>query len=80
MIVNLTMGMLTPPVGGLLFVTWSSPAYPVARMIGELWPSFPGADKRPGSAAVGRVSGAQYRATPQAFGQPIAAGCSRVNR
>jgi tripartite ATP-independent transporter DctM subunit len=37
-IVNLTMGMLTPPVGGLLFVTSVVARVPLARMIGELWP------------------------------------------
>jgi C4-dicarboxylate transporter, DctM subunit len=37
-IVNLTMGMLTPPVGGLLFVTSVVARVPLAKMIGELWP------------------------------------------
>ncbi len=37
-IVNLTMGMLTPPVGGLLFVTSIVARVPLARLIGELWP------------------------------------------
>ncbi|HUH93947.1 MAG TPA: TRAP transporter large permease [Casimicrobiaceae bacterium] len=37
-IVNLTMGMLTPPVGGLLFVTSVVARVPLARMLGELWP------------------------------------------
>jgi tripartite ATP-independent transporter DctM subunit len=37
-IVNLTMGMLTPPVGGLLFVTSVVARVPLARLIGELWP------------------------------------------
>jgi tripartite ATP-independent transporter DctM subunit len=37
-IVNLTMGMLTPPVGGLLFVTSVVARVPLARMIGEIWP------------------------------------------
>jgi tripartite ATP-independent transporter DctM subunit len=37
-IVNLTMGMITPPVGGLLFVTSVVARVPLARMIGELWP------------------------------------------
>ena len=37
-IVNLTMGMLTPPVGGLLFVTAAVAKVPLARMIGQLWP------------------------------------------
>ena len=37
-IVNLTMGMLTPPVGGLLFVTTVVARVPLAKLIGELWP------------------------------------------
>jgi C4-dicarboxylate transporter, DctM subunit len=37
-IVNLTMGMITPPVGGLLFVTSVVARVPLTRMIGELWP------------------------------------------
>src|SRR5207247_9019023 len=37
-IVNLTIGMLTPPVGGLLFVTAVVARVPLARMIVELWP------------------------------------------
>ena len=37
-IVNLTMGMLTPPVGGLLFVTSVVARVPLTRMVGELWP------------------------------------------
>jgi C4-dicarboxylate transporter DctM subunit len=37
-IVNLTMGMITPPVGGLLFVTSVVARVPLARLIGELWP------------------------------------------
>ena len=37
-IVNLTMGMLTPPVGGLLFVTSVVARVPLTRMIRELWP------------------------------------------
>jgi tripartite ATP-independent transporter DctM subunit len=37
-IVNLTMGMLTPPVGGLLFVTAVVARVPLAKLIGELWP------------------------------------------
>ena len=37
-IVNLTMGMLTPPVGGLLFVTSVVARVPLAKLIGELWP------------------------------------------
>jgi tripartite ATP-independent transporter DctM subunit len=37
-IVNLTMGMITPPVGGLLFVTSIVARVPLARLVGELWP------------------------------------------
>jgi tripartite ATP-independent transporter DctM subunit len=37
-IVNLTMGMITPPVGGLLFVTSIVARVPLARMTRELWP------------------------------------------
>ena len=37
-IVNLTMGMLTPPVGGLLFVTSIVARVPLARLVKELWP------------------------------------------
>ena len=37
-IVNLTMGMLTPPVGGLLFVTSIVAKVPLARLVRELWP------------------------------------------
>ncbi|HTR59800.1 MAG TPA: TRAP transporter large permease [Casimicrobiaceae bacterium] len=37
-IVNLTMGMLTPPVGGLLFVASVVARVPLAKLIGELWP------------------------------------------
>ena len=37
-VVNLTMGMITPPVGGLLFVTSVVARVPLAKMIGELWP------------------------------------------
>jgi TRAP-type C4-dicarboxylate transport system permease large subunit len=37
-IVNLTMGMITPPVGGLLFVTSVVARVPLTRMVGELWP------------------------------------------
>lgn len=36
-IVNLTMGMITPPVGGLLFVTTIVAKVPLSKMIGELW-------------------------------------------
>jgi TRAP-type C4-dicarboxylate transport system permease large subunit len=32
------MGMLTPPVGGLLFITSVVARVPLARLIGELWP------------------------------------------
>jgi tripartite ATP-independent transporter DctM subunit len=37
-IVNLTMGMITPPVGGLLFVTSVVARVPLTRMVAELWP------------------------------------------
>jgi C4-dicarboxylate transporter, DctM subunit len=37
-IVNLTMGMITPPVGGLLFVTSVVAKVPLTRMVNELWP------------------------------------------
>ena len=37
-IVNLTMGMITPPVGGLLFVTSIVAGVPLTRMVGQLWP------------------------------------------
>ncbi len=37
-IVNLTMGMITPPVGGLLFVTSAVARVPLTRLVGELWP------------------------------------------
>jgi C4-dicarboxylate transporter DctM subunit len=37
-IVNLTMGMITPPVGGLLFVTSMVAKVSLTRMVKELWP------------------------------------------
>jgi C4-dicarboxylate transporter, DctM subunit len=37
-IVNLTMGMITPPVGGLLFVTSIVAKVPLGRLTRELWP------------------------------------------
>jgi tripartite ATP-independent transporter DctM subunit len=37
-IINLTMGMITPPVGGLLFVTSMVAKVPLTRMVKELWP------------------------------------------
>jgi C4-dicarboxylate transporter DctM subunit len=37
-IVNLTMGMITPPVGGLLFVTSVVAKVPLTRLVRELWP------------------------------------------
>jgi len=37
-VVNLTMGMITPPVGGLLFVTSIVAKVPLARLVQELWP------------------------------------------
>jgi tripartite ATP-independent transporter DctM subunit len=36
-IVNLTMGMITPPVGGLLFVTSIVAKVPLTRLVRELW-------------------------------------------
>jgi TRAP-type C4-dicarboxylate transport system permease large subunit len=41
-IVNLTMGMITPPVGGLLFVASIVARVPLAKMVGELWGRFCG--------------------------------------
>jgi C4-dicarboxylate transporter DctM subunit len=37
-IVNLTMGMITPPVGGLLFVTSVVAKVSLSRLVRELWP------------------------------------------
>jgi TRAP-type C4-dicarboxylate transport system permease large subunit len=37
-VVNLTKGMITPPVGGLLFVTSIVAKVPLARLVRELWP------------------------------------------
>ena len=37
-IVNLTMGMITPPVGGLLFVTCMVAKVSLPKMVKELWP------------------------------------------
>ena len=37
-IVNLTLGMITPPVGGLLFVTQVVSGQPMGRIVRELWP------------------------------------------
>jgi TRAP-type C4-dicarboxylate transport system permease large subunit len=37
-IVNLTIGMITPPVGGLLFITSIVARVPLARLVKELWP------------------------------------------
>jgi len=37
-VVNLTLGMITPPVGGLLFVTSIVAKVPLARLVNELWP------------------------------------------
>jgi tripartite ATP-independent transporter DctM subunit len=39
-IVNLTIGMISPPVGGLLFVTCMVAKVPLPKMIRELWPFF----------------------------------------
>jgi TRAP-type C4-dicarboxylate transport system permease large subunit len=37
-IVNLTLGMITPPVGGLLFVTQVVTGESMGRIVRELWP------------------------------------------
>ena len=37
-IVNLTLGMITPPVGSLLFVTSVATKVPLAALTAELWP------------------------------------------
>lgn len=37
-IVNLTLGLITPPVGGLLFVTSIVAKVPTTRLVSELWP------------------------------------------
>ena len=37
-IVNLTLGMITPPVGGLLFVTSIVSKVPMGPLVKELWP------------------------------------------
>ncbi|MFT3801512.1 MAG: TRAP transporter large permease [Burkholderiaceae bacterium] len=37
-IVNLTLGMITPPVGGLLFVVSSTTSVPMRDLVRELWP------------------------------------------
>ena len=37
-IVNLPLGMITPPVGGLLFVTQVVTGEPMGRIVRELWP------------------------------------------
>ncbi len=37
-IVNLTLGMITPPVGGLLFVTQVVTGEAMGRIVRELWP------------------------------------------
>ncbi len=37
-IVNLTLGMITPPVGGLLFVVSSTTNVPMRDLVRELWP------------------------------------------
>jgi len=37
-IVNLTIGMITPPVGGLIFVTALVARIPVSAVVRELWP------------------------------------------
>ena len=37
-IVNLTLGLITPPVGGLLFITSVASRQPITKVIAELWP------------------------------------------
>jgi C4-dicarboxylate transporter DctM subunit len=37
-IVNLTLGMITPPVGGLLFVTCNVSKVPMSQLVRELVP------------------------------------------
>lgn len=37
-ILNLTLGLITPPVGGLLFVTSIVGKVPITRLVAELWP------------------------------------------
>ena len=37
-IVNLTLGLITPPVGGLLFITSVASRQPITKVITELWP------------------------------------------
>jgi TRAP-type C4-dicarboxylate transport system permease large subunit len=37
-ILNLTLGMITPPVGGLLFVTSVVTKVPMNALVRELWP------------------------------------------
>jgi C4-dicarboxylate transporter DctM subunit len=37
-IVNLTIGMITPPVGGLLFVVSLVSKLPLSGVVRELWP------------------------------------------
>ena len=39
-ILSLTMGMITPPVGGVLFVVTAVSGVPLARVIGAVWPFF----------------------------------------
>ena len=49
-IVNLTMGMITPPVGGLLFVTSIVATVPLARLVARAVAVPVGADRRAGAA------------------------------
>jgi tripartite ATP-independent transporter DctM subunit len=39
-ILSLTMGMITPPVGGVLFVVTAVSGVPLSRVIGAIWPFF----------------------------------------
>lgn len=35
---NLTVGLITPPVGALIFITSVASKQPITRVIAELWP------------------------------------------
>lgn len=39
-ILSLTMGMITPPIGGVLFVVSAVSGVPLSRVIGAIWPFF----------------------------------------
>ena len=65
-IVNLTLGMITPPVGGLLFVTSIVSGVPMGRMARELRPDARRAARR--AAAADARSGASAPGCPALFG------------